>query len=119
MAFVSSSNNNTSSTNGAVNTAQAVNTTHGVSTASTQVNVVNSTNIDNLSDAIICAFFASQLNIECYNGHKRGHFARECRAPRNQDNKIKESSRRSVPVEISTSITLVSCDGLGGYDWND
>ncbi|GJW15505.1 hypothetical protein Tco_0019638 [Tanacetum coccineum] len=34
MAFVSSSNNNTSSANGAVNTAQAVNTAHGVSTAS-------------------------------------------------------------------------------------
>nr|GEU37016.1 hypothetical protein [Tanacetum cinerariifolium] len=62
MAFVSSSNNNTSSTNGAVNTAQAVNTAHGVSTASTQVNVAYSTNIDNLSDVVICSFFASQPN---------------------------------------------------------
>ncbi|GJS06677.1 putative ribonuclease H-like domain-containing protein [Tanacetum coccineum] len=42
---------------------------------------------------------------------------KECIAPRNQDNK-KESSRRSVPVETSTSTALVSCDGLGGYDWN-
>ncbi|GJX80830.1 hypothetical protein Tco_0328979 [Tanacetum coccineum] len=56
MAFVSSSNNNTSSTN------EAVNTAHGVSTASTQVNATNSTNIDNLSDAVMCSFFASQLN---------------------------------------------------------
>ncbi|GKD92219.1 ribonuclease H-like domain-containing protein [Tanacetum coccineum] len=56
--------------------------------------------------------------VECYNFHKMGHFAMECRAPRNQDNK-KESSRRSVPVETSTSTTLVSCDGLGGYDWSD
>ncbi|GJW15195.1 putative ribonuclease H-like domain-containing protein [Tanacetum coccineum] len=47
MAFVSSSNNNTSSTN------EAVNTAHGVSTASTQVNAANSTNIDNLSDVVI------------------------------------------------------------------
>ncbi|GKF96936.1 hypothetical protein Tco_0292757, partial [Tanacetum coccineum] len=30
-------------------------------------------------------------------------FARECRAPRNQDNKNKESSRMSVPMETSTS----------------
>ncbi|GJS67905.1 ribonuclease H-like domain-containing protein, partial [Tanacetum coccineum] len=31
--------------------------------------------------------------VECYNCHKRGHFARECRASRNQDNKNKEISR--------------------------
>nr|GEV71866.1 hypothetical protein [Tanacetum cinerariifolium] len=57
--------------------------------------------------------------MECYNCHKRGHFARKCRALRNQDNKNKESSRRSAPVEISTSKALVSCDGLVGYDWSD
>ncbi|GJW23650.1 hypothetical protein Tco_0034272 [Tanacetum coccineum] len=56
MAFVSSSNNNTSSTN------EAVNTSHEVSTASTQVNAANSINIDSLSDVVICAFFASQPN---------------------------------------------------------
>ncbi|GJS22259.1 hypothetical protein Tco_0450891 [Tanacetum coccineum] len=56
MAFVSSSNNNTSSTN------EAINTAHGVSTTSTQVNAANSTNIDNLSDVVICSFFASQPN---------------------------------------------------------
>ncbi|GJW47312.1 hypothetical protein Tco_0078958 [Tanacetum coccineum] len=56
MAFLSSSNNNTSSTN------EAVNTAHGVSTTSTQVNAAYSINIDNLSDVVICAFFASQPN---------------------------------------------------------
>nr|GEY70218.1 hypothetical protein [Tanacetum cinerariifolium] len=170
MAFVSSSNNNTSSTNGVVNTAQA-----GVSTASTQVNVAYFTNTNNLSDAVICSFFASQPNSPqlvhddleqirpddmeemnlrwqmamwtmrarrflnntrrklAVNGIRllvlispiwsatiaiRGDI-RECRALRNQDNKHKESSRRSVPVETSASTALVSCDSLGGYEWSD
>ncbi|GJT34662.1 ribonuclease H-like domain-containing protein [Tanacetum coccineum] len=113
-------NQNTSSTNGAVNTA------HGATTASTQATAVNSTTIDNLSDVVIYAFFASQLNspqldnedlfnkskVECYNYHKRGHFARECRAQRNQENRNMENTRRVVPVETTTSNALVeSNDG--------
>ncbi|GJU15893.1 hypothetical protein Tco_1143859 [Tanacetum coccineum] len=50
---------------------------------------------------------------------RRGHFARERRATRNQDYKNKESSRRSVPIETSNSTALVSCDDLDGYDWSD
>ncbi|GJT04480.1 putative ribonuclease H-like domain-containing protein [Tanacetum coccineum] len=49
-----------------------------------------------------------KTKVECHNCHKRRHFAKECRAPRNQDNKNKESSKRSVSVEMYTSIDLVS-----------
>ncbi|GJY46994.1 ribonuclease H-like domain-containing protein [Tanacetum coccineum] len=57
--------------------------------------------------------------VECFNYHKMGHFARECRAPRNQDSRNREPTRRTVPVEETTSNALVSrCDGFG-YDWSD
>ncbi|GKF79530.1 ribonuclease H-like domain-containing protein, partial [Tanacetum coccineum] len=56
--------------------------------------------------------------VECFNCHKKGYFARECRAPRNQDNRNREPTRRTVPVETTTSNALVSqCDGFG-YDWS-
>nr|GEY03907.1 putative reverse transcriptase domain-containing protein [Tanacetum cinerariifolium] len=159
------SSNSTSSVNGAVNTA------HGVLIASTQATVVN------LSDVVICYFFASQPNnpeldnedlqqihpddlkemdlrwqmamltmrarrflkntrrkfsmngnetirfdkskVECYYCHKRAHFVRECKAPRNQENINRESTKRTVPVETPASSSLVSCDRLGGYDWSE
>ncbi|GKD05664.1 uncharacterized mitochondrial protein-like protein, partial [Tanacetum coccineum] len=56
--------------------------------------------------------------VECYKCHKRGHFARECRAPRNQENRNRENTRRVMPIEITTSNALMSCDGAG-YDWSD
>nr|GEY88363.1 putative reverse transcriptase domain-containing protein [Tanacetum cinerariifolium] len=57
VAFVSfNSKNSTSSTN------EADNTAYGISTAHIQGNDVNSTSVDNLSDAVICDFLASQPN---------------------------------------------------------
>ncbi|GJY51476.1 hypothetical protein Tco_0442323 [Tanacetum coccineum] len=54
--------------------------------------------------------------VECFNFLKRGHFARECRIPRNQDSKNREPIRRIMPVKETTSSALVSqCDGFG-YD---
>ncbi|GKF41497.1 hypothetical protein Tco_0124839, partial [Tanacetum coccineum] len=48
-----------------------------------------------------------------------GHFARECRALRNQENRNRENTRRVVPIETTTYNALISCDGLGDYDWSD
>ncbi|GJX76960.1 ribonuclease H-like domain-containing protein [Tanacetum coccineum] len=49
--------------------------------------------------------------VECFNCHKRRHFAREYKAPRNQDSRNNEPIRRIVPMEETTSNALVSrCD---------
>ncbi|GJT51320.1 hypothetical protein Tco_0977477 [Tanacetum coccineum] len=56
VAFVSNSTNNTNNTNKADDTAHGVSTTN--STTHTQGNGVNSICLDNLCDAVICAFLA-------------------------------------------------------------
>ncbi|GJR85044.1 hypothetical protein Tco_0209055 [Tanacetum coccineum] len=135
--FTASSSEVTSSTNGGVNTA------HGATTTSTQATAVNSTIIDNLSDAVICAFFASQPNSPQFDNEDlqqiqpndleeidlRWQAMLTIRAKRllkktgrkffvNGTKTIRETTRRVVPVETTTSNALVSCDG-SGYDWSD
>nr|GEY36905.1 ribonuclease H-like domain-containing protein [Tanacetum cinerariifolium] len=58
--------------------------------------------------------------VQCYNCHKKRHFARECRSPKeSRRNDVAEPQRRTVPVETSTSNALVSqCNGTGCYDWS-
>nr|GFA46974.1 hypothetical protein [Tanacetum cinerariifolium] len=58
--------------------------------------------------------------VKCYNCHKKRHFPRECRSPKDsRRSSAAEPQRRTVPVETSTSNALVSqCDGTGSYDWS-
>nr|GEU60497.1 ribonuclease H-like domain-containing protein [Tanacetum cinerariifolium] len=54
--------------------------------------------------------------VECYNCHRRGPFATECRAPRSQGNKNRDNTRRVILVETPAN-ALVVTDEMG-YDWS-
>ncbi|GJS47499.1 putative ribonuclease H-like domain-containing protein, partial [Tanacetum coccineum] len=58
----------------------------------------------------------NKSKVDCYNCHKRGHFARECKALK--ENRNREPIRRNVTVETTETKALVAQDGLG-YDWSD
>ncbi|GKC76882.1 putative ribonuclease H-like domain-containing protein [Tanacetum coccineum] len=121
MAFVSS--NNTSSTNEPVNTTHGVSaaSTQTNAVKSTNVDYLSDAVIYDLEEMDLRWQMAmltmreirylkntgrkltvngyeiigfDKSKVECYNCHKRGHFVKECRAPRNQDNKNREISRR-------------------------
>ncbi|GJT27065.1 ribonuclease H-like domain-containing protein [Tanacetum coccineum] len=55
-----------------------------------------------------------QSKIECYNCHRKGHFARECRSRRRP-----YGDRSNAQTTESSSQALVAQDGLGGYDWSN
>nr|GEU97766.1 ribonuclease H-like domain-containing protein [Tanacetum cinerariifolium] len=118
-----------------------------VSAVCAKLHVSSDPNIDSLSNAVIFSFFASQstspqldnedlkqtdvddleemdlrwqLAMLTMRARRKGHFARECRSPKDtRRTGAAEPQRRTAPVENSTSNALVSqCDGIGSYDWS-
>ncbi|GKD82737.1 ribonuclease H-like domain-containing protein [Tanacetum coccineum] len=67
-----------------------------------------------LNDKEIVGF--DRIKVECYNFHRRGHFARECRAPRNQGNRNRDAPRRNALVDTSTTNALVVQNRINGLE---
>nr|GEX25593.1 hypothetical protein [Tanacetum cinerariifolium] len=54
------------------------------------------------------------IKVKCFIYHKNGHFARECRALRNQDSRGIEYEKTTVLVETPIENALIAQDGIGG-----
>nr|GEZ62468.1 ribonuclease H-like domain-containing protein [Tanacetum cinerariifolium] len=69
----------------------------------------------NLGDNRVTTMGFDMSKVECYNCHRKGHFARECMSPKDTKRTgAAEPQRRNAPVETSTSNALVM-QPSGGY----
>ncbi|GJY74010.1 retrovirus-related pol polyprotein from transposon TNT 1-94, partial [Tanacetum coccineum] len=57
--------------------------------------------------------------VECYNYHKLGHFARECRASRSKEDQFRnQDNTKNQGNKEDTSKEMLAINGVG-FDWSD
>nr|GEW94149.1 retrovirus-related Pol polyprotein from transposon TNT 1-94 [Tanacetum cinerariifolium] len=111
IAFVSSSN--TDSTNEPISVAASV------SAVCAKIPVSPLSNVDSLSNDVIYSFFASQSNSLQLDNDDLKQIDADDLEEMDLKWQMAMLTRRSVPVETTTSNALVSqCDGVGSYDWS-